>query len=438
MPVNQQSIHPDEERLVLLDLIGIAPSWLLKSGISMIAVVFMTILFVASFIQYPDKIKGTGILTSATPPIELVATTNGYIEKVLATDGKKVRKNDRLFYIMNTTNPRDINILKNWITQFESVQKSQDYLSMTISSNLQLGALQTDYAGLILRFNELQKALGDSLPFIQIHTISEEVNKIHTLNNSQQREKKIFSEELLLEKSGYERNQSLLIDSVISKLELEQAKTKYLQKQRTFESMENTIIQNNIRIKQLEMEMLKIKGDHASQLKSTQFELNEIIARIKANISDWDKTYHLIAPIAGTLSIKSQFHQNAVVKENDVLGHVLPSEYQQKYFVCNIPIFNAGKLEVDQKAIIKLDAFPYKEFGMINGEVKHISRIPDLDNEGNSFYQVKIPIADSTYTETGNYIPNRPGMTAQLEIITKEKTILERIFNQFLSLLNKS
>ena len=46
------------------DLIGVAPGWLLRSGITVIVIVTSVILAVSAFIKYPDKIIAKGIMTS--------------------------------------------------------------------------------------------------------------------------------------------------------------------------------------------------------------------------------------------------------------------------------------------------------------------------------------------------------------------------------------
>lgn len=438
MPANGQgTIFHQQQNSIVSDIIGKAPSWLLRSGITMLAFAFTIIITISSFIQYPDKIKGAGILTSSTPPIELVSQTQGYIENVLINNGQKVTANEQLFYIKNTTNPVQINIFNDWLDDFEAIKESSKYLNISIPKNLQLGVLQNDYAALLLKFNEIQQTLKSDIPLQQINNISEEIIKIRSLNQSQQKEKVIYINELTLEEKNYNRNIKLEQQGLISTQEMEQNKMKYLQKLRHFESMENAIIQNKIRIQQLELEKLKIEEDRANLVKSYQFEINEIIVRIQSNIEEWNQTYIIESPLDGIVSLKTDYHQNSFIQPDDVLGYIIPHSDKEKYFLCEIPIFSAGKLEVDQKAIIKLDAFPPKEYGLLICKVDNISRIPAHDKDGNAFYKVKIPIEDTTYTDTGSLIPYKPNMTAQVEIITEDKTILQRIFNQFLSLIKQ-
>ncbi len=419
------------------DLIGRPPSWLLRSGISMITLVTIIVLFMTYLIKYPDKIQGTGSLTSSSPPIELISQAQGYIGHLFVSEGDEVAESDRLFYIRNTTNPLQIELLTSWIDQYEAITDPIYYLSLEMPRDLQLGSIQNDYASLYLKFNELRQTLKYSMPFQQIDNLSEEIKKIAHLNQSQRREKNIYKDELALEEADFRRYESLQKGGVISQQEKEQANTRFLQKQRQYESMENAIIQNNIRIEQLELEKLKIEGERTNLVNSYQFTINEIIARIRSNIEQWTQTYTITAPISGRVSLINRYHENASVKQGELLGYVLPTKSSRNFFISQVPIHNIGKVKMGQKVLIKLDAYPHKEHGMIRSTVTSISSLPQQSQEGIYYYEVKVDVPDDLITDTGHQIPYKPNMTAQIEIITEDRTILGRIFNQVISLIKQ-
>lgn len=419
------------------DLISRPPAWLLRSGISMIALVTVIVLFMSYLIKYPDKIQGTGSLTSSSPPIELISQAQGYIGHLFVSEGDEVVESDRLFYIRNTTNPSQVELLTSWIDQFEVITDPIHYLHLDIPRNLQLGSIQNDYASLYLKFNELQQTLKYTMPFQQINNLSEEIKKITNLNESQRREKNIYKDELALEEADFRRYESLQSGGVVSQQEKEQANTRFLQKQRQYQSMENAIIQNNIRIEQLELEKLKIEGERTNLVRSYQFGINEIIARIRSNIEQWAQTYTITAPISGRISLITRYHENTPVKQGELLGYVLPTKSRRNFFISQVPIHNIGKVETGQKVLIKLDAYPHKKHGMIRSTVTGISSLPLQNQEDIAYYEVMMLVPDDLITDTGSPIPYKPNMTAQIEIITEDNTILGRVFNQILALIKQ-
>jgi multidrug resistance efflux pump len=429
-------ISPPAQRTTEInDLIGNPPSWLLRSGIMMIAIVTGIILTGAYFFNYPDKLSGTGRLTSATPPIEIVSRATGYIEKIHIAEDEFVNKGDAILYISNTTDQDQLEVLQRWIEKYESITDPIQYINLKFEKGLQLGAVQGDYAGLQLRYNELQQTLKEGVVFQQIDNLSREIAKIKKLNKSQRKEKGIYKNELELTEKDYKRNESLNSDGAISDLELEQAKTTLLQKERQYEGMNNTIIQNNIRIEQLELEKLKLGEQRSNSIKDYQFAIAEVIARIRASVTNWTNTYTIEAPISGKITYAVNINEQKNLQQGEPIGYIIPENADAKYVSAIYPTGNIGKIEKGQKAILRFDAYPYKEFGSVIGRVGSVSKVPTINTEGMAVYEVKIPLNEVIITDYSDTIIYKPNMTIQTEIITEDKTVFERVFDQFLSLI---
>lgn len=440
MPIENENIeitqHPiSRTHTEINDIIGNPPNWLLRSGIMMIAIVTSIILIGAYFFNYPDKLSGVGTLTSATPPIEIVSRTTGYIEKLHVAEDEFVNKGDAILYISNTTDQGQLEILQRWIKKYEDIINPRHYLHLEFEIGLQLGALQGDYAGLQLRYNELQQTLKDGVVFQQINNLSREIEKIKILNESQQKEKCIYKHELELTDKDYKRNESLNSDGAISDLNLERSKTTLLQKERQYEGMNNTIIQNDIRIEQLELEKLKLAEQRSNTIKDYQFAIAEVIARIRASVTNWTNTYTIEAPISGRMTYSANLNEQKNLQPGEPIGYIIPEIANKKYVSAIYPTGNIGKIEKGQKAILRFDAYPYKEFGSVVSKVEGISKLPSVNSEGIAKYEVKIPLDEVIITDYNDTIKYKPNMTLTTEIITEDKTVIERVFHQFLSLI---
>ncbi len=77
-----------------------------------------------------------------------------------------------------------------------------------------------------------------------------------------------------------------------------------------------------------------------------------------------------------------------------------------------------------QKVLIKLDNFPYQQFGMLIGAVENISISPDT--QGN--YVVYISVRDGLKTSYNQKIEFRQEMLGTAEIITEDLSLAERLF----------
>jgi multidrug efflux pump subunit AcrA (membrane-fusion protein) len=100
--------------------------------------------------------------------------------------------------------------------------------------------------------------------------------------------------------------------------------------------------------------------------------------------------------------------------------------------LATIPATGAGKVKPGQKVNILLDNFPFYEYGMVGGEVLHVSELPK-DN----LYRVEISMPNGTLTTYGDTLKFRPEMLGSVEIITEDKRVLERILESFIKLFRK-
>ncbi|CAN0500975.1 unnamed protein product, partial [Scytosiphon promiscuus] len=122
-------------------------------------------------------------------------------------------------------------------------------------------------------------------------------------------------------------------------------------------------------------------------------------------------------------------HQN--IKEGEIVFTVVPLDGDKLLGKCQVPIRNSGKIKPGQRVIIKLENYPYREWGTLNGEVDIISEVPRTgDNEGYVVY-VKVKNLVTTYGKTLQF---RQDMVGSVEIILEEVTLLQRIFYQFKNL----
>ena len=133
MPLAEENITmtfaPAENNLVeVKDMIGKPPGWLLRSGIGMVGLVTIILITGTHFFKYPDKLTGKGVLTSDTPPIEIVSRSNGYIEQIKVQEGSFVNKDESILFINNTTDQTEIIQINNWIEGYLEIQDSKVYL----------------------------------------------------------------------------------------------------------------------------------------------------------------------------------------------------------------------------------------------------------------------------------------------------------------------
>jgi multidrug efflux pump subunit AcrA (membrane-fusion protein) len=94
-----------------------------------------------------------------------------------------------------------------------------------------------------------------------------------------------------------------------------------------------------------------------------------------------------------------------------------------------LPIAGSGKVKTEQNVQIRLDGFPYQEYGSIEATVKNISLVPLQDN-----YQVELNFTHELTTTYKKKIPFRQEMQGTARIITEDRTVASRMFDKITSL----
>lgn len=89
-------------------------------------------------------------------------------------------------------------------------------------------------------------------------------------------------------------------------------------------------------------------------------------------------------------------------------------------------------LHPGQKAVVKITAYDFSIYGGLDGIVEHISADTIEDERGENFYLVKVRTQASGMVYRGEKLPIIPGMTAQLDILTGKKSVLDYLLKPIL------
>ncbi|HMQ48555.1 MAG TPA: HlyD family efflux transporter periplasmic adaptor subunit [Saprospiraceae bacterium] len=421
------------------DIIATPPGCLLHSGLTILAIVVVVAITLAAFIRYPDKIRAKGIMTSQSPPIDQIAKSNGIIEAMFVSHGAVVKAGEPIVYLQNPAKRQDVEKLKDFLAAYTKVITPADYLQLTLPMPLQLGELQSRYASLELAFQELLLLLRQSGTAQQINTLKNELEKTDQLYEVLQKERDLAEKELEVIRLNYERSKKLQQEKVVSDLEAEKAAATLLTYEKQLNNLENGLIQNRIRKEQLQLEMLQLDEGRSEAINAQRFVIEERVHQLLQGIATWEETWLVQASVGGVLSFKSSTVLNQYVTANQALASIIPEGQAYEHFVRVVAAETGiGKIQPGDKTILKIDGYPYKEYGTVISYLKSISLLPEQDQEGNSFYELTIPLPDTITTNYGKSIPFRPNTGLSAEVITDDQSLLQRILYQFLNLINNN
>lgn len=418
------------------DLIGKSPSWILRSGITILGMVTVVIIAFSMVIRFPDKIQAPVLITTENPPIEVVAKAGGKIEKLYVAEKQHLEKGATIAYIENTTQAEDVQQLIDFFAQFDAVKNNMDYQQLQYPKALSLGDFQAEATSFGQHLSEFQALLKQKGTRERVSSAQREIQKMEELNQVYQKEKELLQEELDWTIKDKNRFKALKEEKMVSDKEYEDKEIALIQQQRQLENAGKESIRSQIRIEELRTQQLQWTEERQKKIQDYIFSLREMKYRIHNSIREWDQQYFVRATVAGMLNLPVALVESMVVREGDKIGFIVPGDQAGKIMAqAKAGIAGIGKIKNGDRVFIRLDAFPYKEFGSIESQVSEIALMPSLEEGNGLFYSLIIDIGTEIVTDYQQKIPYRPNMSGMAFIITEDKSLFDRIFEQFIRLL---
>ncbi len=166
------------------------------------------------------------------------------------------------------------------------------------------------------------------------------------------------------------------------------------------------------RIKQLELEIAEIEGNMAQ----TQTLLAS--ARTKA------RQNYLKAPVNGIVSSLEIERPGKVVQAGETVVEIAP-QGSPLVLSAVLPNDKAGLIREGMPVQVKLDAYPYQDYGIIPGTVNFISADSKSDQRLGEVYRVEIILKQNYVTDNQQPIKFKAGQTATADIIIRRRRILD-------------
>ena len=413
-------------------LLGNPPSWMMRYGISVMAGVFLMLLALSYFVHYPDIIEAKVVLTTANPPIRVMAKSGGRVVELLVTDKHQVENGQVLAVLENTADWRDVLRLEIWLDDANGQ-------AAALPSALRLGELQGTYSVFSQHWKDMNYFARHNGVAERIGYLQQQIAGLESIGANLQKQMGTMREEFVLATKTYQRQQQLHRDKIIADKEFEASEAQYLSQKRQLESAEAAALQNQMQIKQLQGQINDLQQGKSDNQNEKELALNEDIQRLRSAIAEWKQLFLVMAPIDGRVSFSKIWSAQQSVNAGEEVLAIVPSTANAENAVsiigkATIPALNSGKIVPGQRAIIRLDGYPAQQYGIVETTVTSISLLPQK-GEKDAEYLLDLRLTDSLLTSYNKVIPFRQEMTGQLRIITEDRSVIDRIFDNLQDLL---
>jgi len=222
----------------------------------------------------------------------------------------------------------------------------------------------------------------------------------------------------------------------VSKLMADEKQRELIEREQDLRAQQHSVKSLLATIIQAEKQVARISSSYREELQNERIATESDYHRLKQETEKQTHRHGLLevrAPQKGIVKDISTHTPGTVVSSGTVLMTVVPNEdpLEAEVWVSHI---DAGFVRAGQSARVKLTAYSFQKYGMLEGEVEQIS--PDaVDNEeamrsGTQGYKTVISLVGSQLeSHTGKRYALTPGMQVSAEIHLGSRSVIEYLLS---------
>jgi HlyD family secretion protein len=207
--------------------------------------------------------------------------------------------------------------------------------------------------------------------------------------------------------------------------EIEQAKLRLEEQKRSYQSLLHAG-----KLEQLKME--EQIQDLEAQITALNSEMSQNDKQIAAEQFQL-KQRLLTAPAAGTVFHIPVTGAGAVVQPGEKIVEIAPDN-SELILRAQIAPTESGFLEVGMPVKVKFDAYPFQDYGIVEGKVTWIapdSKVTETAQARQETFELKIELDQSYIEDYNQRITLTPGQTATAEIVIRQRRVIDFFLDPF-------
>lgn len=246
-----------------------------------------------------------------------------------------------------------------------------------------------------------------------------------------------FEADARAQEERLERLQPLIDQGALSRESMFAAEQQLRDRQRSITERRSALQQTLSEAERLQIELLQ-KQDEArqSQLEAQQqiqqltVRLTELEAKVKETqiLLEENKTKlkrrFLRAPTKGVILALNVRRSGVYTEPGQPIAEIAP-QGQPLVISASLPSSEMGFVKEGLPVKVKLDAYPYQDYGIVSGRVSAISSDSKPDERLGQVYRVEVALNRDSVNAKGQTFKFKPGQTAIAEIVTRRRRIAD-------------
>ncbi|MGJ1225360.1 HlyD family efflux transporter periplasmic adaptor subunit [Sphingobacterium siyangense] len=414
------------------DIISNMPTAFARTIVYLVLLMVGLLLIFGYIVKYPDIVSGEVTVSAQNAPVQIVSPQSGRLRLRAFKSQDRVNSKDILAWVENTVDPEQVIYIRGYVDSLKLPFTNAREIYNLLPKNLKLGDLTVPYSTFLSSLRQLADYQEHKLYDKQDLSLSKVLNEQNIALNTLQEKERLSKENLKLSDKFLKRDSILFSKRLISEAEYEESLAGHL----TAEDQVKSSLRNSGSVREAisNTENTMQQNRITKTEKELQLDLDLLTSynNLIDKINIWEKKYLIVSPIYGHAQFLKFWTDNQFIQEGEPIFSIIPKEGKTIGKVM-LPIQGAGKVKVGQRAIIKLADYPYMEYGYIEAEVQNIALVSSIVKAGNGTsvesYLVTLIFPNGLKTNYGTSLAFRFEAKGLVEIVTKERRLIERFFD---------
>lgn len=405
------------------DILNRPPNWMIRWGNTLLIIIILAGLLLSYFIKYPDVITGRAKISTNIPPVFVTSKVSGRLKSLHIQNGGEVNEGQLLAELENPTPFSAIDSLQSFLKAASSFLSDATQSNFKDFEQINLYDVSAEFLSLKNTLEAFHSHLFSNPQEYLLTDLRNKLNAYERLNEITKAEAELSKADISYAKERFSMQQEEYKLGLISKLDFLNAQSSYNQSLKLEESLKKSQIQMELTIADYKSQIRNFLTERRTKTKEFKNKIEASITTLQNFITRWKTEFTIKSPISGRLDYSGRIKVNQLINAGDQLFAVIPPTGSFETLV-ELPAQGFGKVEVGQSVKLKLDNYPYNEYGFINGTISSLASLPNED-----VYHVQLTLDNGLITSYNSELAYSPEMTATAEVITKDLRLIERLFN---------
>ncbi|WP_083006312.1 HlyD family type I secretion periplasmic adaptor subunit [Halomonas sp. GT] len=377
----------------------------------------------ASVAAIDEVTRGAGRVIPASQLQRIQSFDGGVIEQIMVREGQVVSAGEVLMQIDPTRFVSDFR--ENRAQRFALEARAERLRALAAGTAFEPSEeLRQEVPSIVMQEREVYESRREELREQEnvlndrIRQRREELREAQARRDTAQREASMAGQELNL-------TRPLLASGAVSEVEVLRLQREVSRATGERNQAAAAVSRLEAGVEEAEGQLLELGAERRSEwrneLAQTLGDLNAL-QQSGTGLQDRVRLTEIRSPVDGVIQRIHISTIGGVVQPGQEVLDIVPSD-DQLLVEARIAPQDIAFLHPGQPATIKLTAYDYAIYGGLQAELDHISADTITDEEGNTFYLVRVrSLQDESIADRLQVIP---GMTAQVDIVTGKRTVMQ-------------